>query len=459
MRDVSQNPFQPCREQMGERFFECLRHLDSLQCMPLDQKHLLRAVLSYTLNTELSTIFPTLSDIELEDLVEISMCGLKNLRSWGGAKPSSRSTTPFSSRNPSRAPSPTPQSGRVRFEVEVQRKYVVEPSVPGRDFEFWDPLPSPGTRILSAMSIETPLPTLDGLVNQTRLPSFDEDALQRQERCCAITGQDFEDTSDAETAHLFPYSAFLNQEAPLTFFFLVVFLGRDIYDDLTARMNYSLNSCGNRITMRSSLHRDFDSGRLFLQPFSRVLDDENGSFLDVRLVIGQPLNPIAMTKSVLTQAPDQQCVFSEDGYLHRTTLAQRDCRDLIPGEIIRLSTSGPERLPLPFATLLWWHRPIWQVIGAAELSVTISGRERRKGILSSQRSSPARKRKKRDDPGSDEEGDEDDIPPKARKKHPARQKSPPSGTRKSARLKEKTTAGSSEAGEKLNPKGIRSSAC
>ncbi|KAF3924326.1 hypothetical protein ABW21_db0208754 [Orbilia brochopaga] len=73
--------------------------------------------------------------------------------------------------------------------------------------------------------------------------------------------------------------------------------------------------------------------------------------------------------SWLPQDPDEQCPLDEAENAVRNYLPESEPRSFATGTALRLSTPDPVALPLPSATLMWWHSSIWRVIAAAGLGV------------------------------------------------------------------------------------------
>ncbi|KAJ6257545.1 hypothetical protein Dda_7330 [Drechslerella dactyloides] len=360
MTDVSQNPFQPCREQLQEQYLQCLRHLDDVPHILFDDKLLIRAVLTYTPNQKLLQRFSSLTIEEVADLCEVSYWGLKNLR----CSDSTDSTV---------------LGHGYRFNPQTKEPLPVEAVLPGGKLIFAPPLPPLGVSTLPALSIHTPLPQPEGILDQPRSTSIDALALERQQGRCAVLNLDFfQRDRPWDTAHLFPYSALSNEDSETTWAFLAVFLGERLYEHLSTTLSSCLHTCGNEITLEEFFCRKFDMGWFSLQPLSLV-PGTDGHFLDVKLHMEVPLHllyeyswQIDDPKYQCALTTSGKCYITEEGQVERRCLRNDAIRYLIPDEVIRLSTPDPEQLPLPSTMLLWWRLSIWRLLGAAGLRETTS---------------------------------------------------------------------------------------
>ncbi|KAF3924228.1 hypothetical protein ABW21_db0203104 [Orbilia brochopaga] len=269
---ASTNPFSPVRDENPVAYLACMTWLDALPYFALDEKVTLRAIINYTTNKNLLLQLPQLTTDEVRDLYELSLRALKNLRSWGGPKTSSTTSSPATSRIVSRAPSPPRTSASP---------------------------PKPGA--------------------------------PRQLRVAVLT------------------DGALPPTPPIV---------------------------------------------------SKPIEPLGSHCLDVKLVWWSPAFFLQSHPSVRAEDPNEQCSIDSDGTI---VVGLGPSRILRSGSIIRISTQDPQSLPLPSESLLWWHASIWQVIGSAGLSETITARERSKAVVSSRTEGPAAGPKRKHSP-DDETG-------------------------------------------------------
>ncbi|KAF3927477.1 hypothetical protein ABW21_db0209347 [Orbilia brochopaga] len=222
------NPFEPARNKATTDYLTCLNSLDGLVNMTLDDRLVIRAVLSYTTNEELLHRFASFSLDELNDLRNLSLKGLTNLRGRGGQK-GSTTTSPTSSKTGSRASSPGPsRTPESPLWSNLFKKTLIRglpPQVPESLI---------GASVVSALGLNDSTDLLES-INKARSASFGATATARQQNFCLITATDL--SQIAETAHLFPHSALLNKESQITWRFLAVFLGQDILGELASEID------------------------------------------------------------------------------------------------------------------------------------------------------------------------------------------------------------------------------
>ncbi|KAK6355261.1 hypothetical protein TWF696_004376 [Orbilia brochopaga] len=378
---MSTNPFSPVRDENPVAYLACMAWLDALPYVALDEKVTLRAIINYTTNKNLLLQLPQLTTDEVRDLYELSLRALTNLRSsWGAPETSSTTSSPAPSRIVSRAPSPPRTSASP---------------------------PPIGTAVSRALGTEEF--SLVDLIAKARSTSFSSTtALERQSDRCLLTGFSA-DGVFLETAHLFPSSSLLNGDCGLTWVFLAIFLGESIRNHLATEITVSLHTCSNSVSMEAGLHSIFDRGRFTLIPVSKPTEPLGNYCLDVKLVWWSPAFFLQSRPSVRAEDPDEQCSIDSDGMI---VVGLGPPRILRSGSIIRISTQDPQGLPLPSESLLWWHASIWQVIGSAGLSETVTAGERNKAVASSRTEGPAAGPKRKRSPD-----DELDIHSSAEYRH------------------------------------------
>lgn len=200
--------------------------------------------------------------------------------------------------------------------------------------------------------------------------------LERQNSSCPLTTQS---NIGLETAHLIPHSvaAFKKWETP--FWLLVaIYLGPDLrdrlYDIIRDADSYSTT---NGLVLGCMMHKFFDKGVFYLIPRPTTdFDIKTSHYLDVCFQWKYSPDNLALCFTRLPPLPENQTTVTSAGSITPTLAPQ--ARQIQDGDVFRLFTGDPARLPLPHPFLLSLHAALWEIIGCAGLGET--GQEKRKRL-------------------------------------------------------------------------------
>ncbi|KAK6540129.1 hypothetical protein TWF694_008951 [Orbilia ellipsospora] len=358
-------PFIPVRSKAEAfaDFFKAYDHLEYLTMIQDYEKMFLQAVAISTTNPKLLKAIPDLNVDEIGELARLSIIALKNLRNQPG-RPSSKLTTPWSSRPPSGGASPTKDLDQPRemspslLREALERVQAVEES---RDVQIAAAdTSSPaeqfssviGSSVVRKLGIIKEIPSF--LTKSiTRDRDFAELCQLRERSRCIVTGVE---TDSGESCHIFPFSSLQGSQKVgfrETWRFLAILLGEDLRDKLAEHLNSEDNGVhtpANGIYMKSDIHKQFDCGKIDLIPIRK--STVAPFYLDVEYIRCYP----AQETLPLVRYPREP----EKQVSSAAEIITNEPRSLHNRDIIRIISSGD--IELPSEVLLFWNNYLRHIL-------------------------------------------------------------------------------------------------
>ncbi|KAL0630523.1 hypothetical protein Q9L58_010630 [Maublancomyces gigas] len=333
------------------------------------ERSVLRAVLKHIpigSSPDRSTAVTTLVDRilsldppRIKRLAEIFTNGLLDARSWGGTRKSvcSRAISLDSIDNSA------PDTLESRMETPVLDESYSD------IFQRLAISPFPDQRVIVDPESVEKKPT-------RRTAKHSRACLERQNSSCPLTTQ-----SDIglETAHLIPHSVAALKKSETSFWLLVaIYLGPDLrdrlYDIIRGADSYSTT---NGLVLGCVMHKFFDKGVFYLIPRPTPdFDTQTSHYLDVCFQWKYSPDNLALCFTRLPPLPENQTTITSAGSI--TPALAPQARQIQDGDVFRLFTGDPARLPLPHPFLLSLHAALWEIIGCAGLGET--GQDKRKRL-------------------------------------------------------------------------------
>lgn len=318
----------------------------------------------------------SLDQHHLKLLADLFTAGLLDARSWGGLR-----------KGASRLGTSTTTSASASG--------LTTPAIP---------LTSPGfNELFQKLGISSPFParsseevTLSG-DRSKRSAKLSRDCLKRQNNSCPLTTR----TENAlETAHLIPHSVAAMSSHDTAFWLLhAVCLGPVLRDHLYAVVRDAKSySTMNGLVLDASMHRYYDAGIFVLLPSpDEAFDPTSSVHLDVTFRWRSSTPNLKTCCTMLPPNPASQVTKTPQGKSSHTVAPQ--LRQIQDGDVFRLFTDDPKRLPLPHPFLLSLHALLWRMIGSSGLAETTVNKRKRLTVPRPHR-----------DPAShlDDEGEKDD---------------------------------------------------
>lgn len=312
-------------------------------------------------STAVTTLIDRILSLDLpriKRLAEIFTNGLLQARSWGGTRKSVRSRAISLDSIDNSVPD-TPES---RIETPMLDESYNDL------FQHLAISPFPDQRvIIDPESVEK---------KPTRRTAKDSRAcLERQNSSCPLTTQ-----SDIglEMVHLIPHSVAVLKKSENPFWLLIaIYLGPDLrdrlYDIIRGANSYSTT---NGLVLGYMMHKFFDNGVFYLIPRPTTdFDTQTSHYLDVCFQWKYSPDSLAVCFTRLPPLPENQTTVTSAGSI-RPALAPQ-ARQIQDGDVFRLFTDDPARLPLPHPFLLSLHAALWEIIGCAGLGKTGQGKRKR----------------------------------------------------------------------------------
>lgn len=316
----------------------------------------------------------SLDSDNLKLLADLFTAGLLDARSWGGLrKGATRNGTP--------ATTSTSVSGQT---------------TPAR------PLTSSGYNdLFQHLAISSPFPTGPSDAPATtgdrakRSAKLSRDCLKRQNNSCPLTTRT---DNSLETAHLIPHSvAAMSRQDTAFWLLLAITLGPTLRDHLFSVIHDAKSySTMNGLVLDASMHRYFDAGIFVLLPAPAVgFDASSTDHLDVTFRWRSSSPNLKTCCTMLPPSPGAQVSKTPHGKSYQTLAPQ--LRQIEDGDVFRLFTDDPKRLPLPHPFLLSLHALLWRMIGSSGLAETTGNKRKRLAVS----------RPYQNDSGDDDDDDDD----------------------------------------------------
>ncbi|KAJ6260561.1 hypothetical protein Dda_4787 [Drechslerella dactyloides] len=229
-----------------------------------------------------------------------------------------------------------------------------------------------GLKITSSLGIEQVFPVAPRGENPACPQRHLATSQQRQECRCLVTGSNVCRVGRPDdlwrTCYIFPNE--LLDPTPLSavvWRFVVVFYGEAIRDTLVNEIfseEHGVHSTANKLVLEEALHYRFNAGQIRIVPRVEPDGDLRGRYMDVEY---RDCNPRIFDRPLFTfgtyrpKDPGKQHEYDSDGF-PSCRILQEEAREVGGEEIIRATTRFPDTLPLPSATLLFWHASIFDLL-------------------------------------------------------------------------------------------------
>lgn len=313
-------------------------------------------VLDLPATTSLVNRIMSLGNNHFKLLADLFTAGLLDARSWGGLrKGATRPGTPATTSTSASASIPITTEEALSsagYNELIQQLCILSPFPVGSN----EDATAPGDRA-------------------KRSAKLSRDCLKRQNNSCPLTTRN---DNTLETAHLIPHSVAAMSRADTAFWLTIaICLGTDLRDHLYAIVHDAKSyTTMNGLVLDASMHRYFDSGNFVLLPAPDPdFDPATTLHLDVTFRWRSSSRSLNTCSTMLLADPASQVVKTPEGKSVQT-LAPR-LRQIEDGDVFRLFTDDPKRLPLPHPFLLSLHALLWRMIGSAGLAETNANKRKR----------------------------------------------------------------------------------
>ncbi|KAK6340902.1 hypothetical protein TWF696_009215 [Orbilia brochopaga] len=217
--------------------------------------------------------------------------------------------------------------------------------------------------LIELLEIEKEFPVLPPN-RKTHPPDYRDLTDLRQEGCCILTGEDFQDDCQ-ETICLFPFTMMnlASDRNKVVWRFLAIFLGEELRDKLVAELTSELHgvyTAANALSFQGGLGSRMEITVLTMIPTAQ--SQPPGYFVDVKLVWHVSRGRGGFATS-LPREPENQYEYDDEG--HPTVRVQMPDVEGRQTGSFRIATADPVDLPIPSPLLLFWYAFIGDVMGHA----------------------------------------------------------------------------------------------